>query len=110
LFRALKIVKPTSAIELIKELFEEILVFPRELCLLMEALDEESQGCFQELLDEIVDSILMAPASSVQLIKTWLLEILVRGIVDIPLIKLKKLEGASDDDRQKTAFADTWPL
>ena len=102
LFRALKIVKPISAIEFIKERFEELLVFGRELCLLMEALEDESPGCFQETLDEIVDSILMAPASSVQLIRTWLLEILVRGIVDVSLIKLKKLEGlpAMADRRQ----------
>jgi hypothetical protein len=54
------------------------------------------------MLDEIVDSILIAPASSVQLIRTWLLEIFVRGIVDIPLIDLKKLEGlpAMTDRRQ----------
>ena len=93
MFRAFKIVKPISAVEFIKERFEELLVFGRELCLLMEALDGDSSGCFQEMLDEIVESILMAPASSVQLIRTWLLEIFVRGIVDIPLIKLKKLEG-----------------
>jgi hypothetical protein len=54
------------------------LVFGRELCLLMEALEDESPGCFQEMLYEIVDSILMAPASSFQLIRTWLLEIFVR--------------------------------
>jgi len=93
LFRALKIVKPISATEFIAERFEELLVFGRELCLLMEALDDDSLGCFQEMLDEIVESILVAPASSVQLIRTWLLEIFVRGIVDIPLVKLKKLEG-----------------
>jgi hypothetical protein len=93
LFRALKIVRPTSAIEFVKERFEELLVFGRELCLLMEALDDESPGCFRDMLDEIVDSILIAPASSVQLIRTWLLEIFVRGIVEIPLMKLKKLEG-----------------
>jgi hypothetical protein len=102
LFRALKIVKPIPAIELIKERFEDLLVFGRELCLLMEALENESSGCFQEMLDEIIDSALMAPASSVQLIRTWLLEILVRGIVDIPLIELKRLEGlpAMTDRRQ----------
>jgi hypothetical protein len=93
LFRALKIVKPIAAVGFIKERFEELLVFGRELCLLMEALDEESSGCFQEMREEIVDSILIAPASSVQLIRTWLLEIFVRGIVDIRLIELKKLEG-----------------
>jgi hypothetical protein len=59
----------------------------------MEALDDDSPGCFQELVDEIVDAIMIAPASSVQLIRTWLLEIFVRGIVDISLIKLQKLEG-----------------
>ena len=102
LFRALKIVKPISAIEFIKERFEDLLVFGRELCLLMEALEDKSPGCFQEMLGEIVKLILTAPASSVQLIRTWLLEIFVRGIVDMPLIELRKLEGlpAMTDRRQ----------
>jgi hypothetical protein len=58
----------------------------------MEALEEEWPGCFASLLDEVIESILSPPASSVQLIRTWLLELFVRGVIEIPLLKVKKLD------------------
>jgi hypothetical protein len=68
----------------------------------MEVLEDDLPGCFDDLLDEVIEAILSPPASSVQLIRTWLLEIFVRGIIDIPLVKLKMLEAlpAVIDKRQ----------
>ena len=102
LFRALKIAKPDDAIGFITDNFSELLIFAKEMCLLMETLEDDLPGCFDDLLDKLIEAILIPPASSVQLIRTWLLEIFVRGIVDIPLVKLKKLEGlpAVADKRQ----------
>jgi hypothetical protein len=93
LFRALKIAKPKAAVGFIEDRFSELVVFAKEMCLLMEALDDDPPGCFDDLLDKVVEAILTPPASSVQLIRTWLLEIFVRGVIDIPLVKLKKLEA-----------------
>jgi len=102
LFRALKIAKPKNAIMFIEERFSDLVVFAKDVCLLMEALEDDSPSCFDDLLDEVIETILTPPASSVQLIRTWLLEIFVRGIIDIPLIKLAKLEAlpAVIDKRQ----------
>lgn len=68
----------------------------------METLEGKSLGCFDGLRDKVIETILTPPASSVQLIRTWLLEIFVRDIIAIPLVKLKKLEGlpAVTDKRQ----------
>jgi len=95
IFRALKIAKPQQAINYIKDNFSELNIFSKEIYLLMETLVEEESGCFDGITDEVLDSILSSPASSVQLIRTWLLEIFVRGITPISLIKLRKVEGLS---------------
>lgn len=93
IFRALRVTKPFDAIEFITKNFGDLTVFAKEICILMQALEDEHQGCFDDLLDEIIDAILRPPASSVQVIRTWLLEIFVRGIIKTPLNKLKKLEA-----------------
>jgi hypothetical protein len=93
LFRALKITRPTEAIEQINVNFKEIVIFAKDVCLLMHEIAKEHPSCFDSLLDEVIEAILSPPASSVQVIRTWLLEIFVRGIVDIPLSKLRRLEN-----------------
>ncbi len=91
IFRALKIAKPEEVVEYIEENFSELVVFTKELCLLMEALDDDDPGCFDDMLDEIIEAIEQPPASSVQLIRTWLLELFVRGTVEISTRELKRL-------------------
>ena len=88
IFRALRIVKPNSAIEFINNRFSDLLVFAKEICLLMEDLESDDPGCFDDLIDEVIDAILVPPASSVQLICTWLLELFSRGVIKIPLLKV----------------------
>jgi hypothetical protein len=102
IFRALKLAKPREAIRFIKENFASMTVFAKDMCLLMEALEAEKIGCFDALLDEVIDAIVTPPASSVQLIRTWLLEIFVRGIIDMPLTRLKQFENlpTATDKRQ----------
>lgn len=101
-FRALKIAKPDDAVDFINDRFEELVVFARETCLLMQELENERRGCFDRLLNRVIKAILSPPATSVQLIRSWLLEILVRGIIDVSASELKKLEGlpAALDKRQ----------
>ena len=108
IFRALKIAKPKGAIDYILAEFSELVVFAKETCLLMEVLEDEDPGCFDELLDDVLNTILTPPASSVQLIRTWLLEIFVRGIIDIPIVRLKKLGGLVEgiDKRQLLLIRD----
>ncbi|MFN4175188.1 MAG: hypothetical protein ACK4HV_08815, partial [Parachlamydiaceae bacterium] len=102
IFRALKIVKPEQAIDFIKREFKSLVVFAKEICLLMEDLETETPRCFDEIRDEIIETILTPPASSVQLIRTWLLEIFSRGIIKISASKLKEIQGlpSANDRRQ----------
>jgi hypothetical protein len=102
IFRALKIAKPDAAIDFIKSRFSDLVVFARDLCLLMEEMEGETPNCFDDLLDEVIDAVLTPPASSVQVIRTWLLEIFVRGIIEVSLVEVKRLEAlpAVSDKRQ----------
>jgi Reverse transcriptase (RNA-dependent DNA polymerase) len=93
IFRALKITKPPEAIPYIVGNFKHFVVFAKELCLLMQALESDELGCFDDLLDDVIEASLRPPAASVQVIRTWLLEIFVRGTISIPATKLKRLEA-----------------
>jgi Reverse transcriptase (RNA-dependent DNA polymerase) len=102
IFRALKLVKPTEAVDYISGNFAELVVFAKEVTLLMQVLETENPGCFDDLTDAVIDAILAPPASSIQLIKTWLLELFVRGVVPITAAGIKQLEVLSSvlDRRQ----------
>ena len=93
LFRALKIAKPGEAINLIKQRFDDLVVFGKELVLLMEALESNSLCCFDDLRERVIRALLSPPTSSIQIIRTWLLEIFVRNIITASPAELKKLEA-----------------
>lgn len=102
IFRALKIAKPTSAISYLSTNFTELVVFAKEITLLMQALEADTPNCFDDLDAAVLDAILSPPAASVQVIRTWLLELFVRGVVPVPPLGPKRLEGLSSilDKRQ----------
>ena len=93
IFRALKIAKPVGAIDYIVANFSELVVFAKEVSLLMQALEEDTPGCFDGLADSVISAILKPPASSVQLIRTWLLELFVRATVPITALQFKQMEN-----------------
>jgi hypothetical protein len=95
IFRALKIAKPVDAIEYLTTNFAELVVFGREMTLLMHALEADNPGCFNGLCGTVIATILAPPASSMQLIKAWLLQLFVRGTVPITATDIKRLEGLS---------------
>lgn len=102
IFRALKIAKPLEAISYIMTNFSELVVFAKEITLLMQALEDDDPGCFDELTENVISAILEPPASSVQLIRTWLLELFARGVISITPLQFKKIENLSSvlDKRQ----------
>lgn len=75
IFRALRVAKPPEAIDFIKLNISELVVFSREMVLLMHELAKENVGCFDEIHDEVISIIHAPSASSIQLLKTWLLEL-----------------------------------
>jgi hypothetical protein len=102
IFRALKLTKPAAAIQYLINNFAELVIFAREVTLLMQALEDDYPRCFASMGSAVVDAILAPPAASVQVIRTWLLELFVRGTVPIAPSELKKLYGLSSplDQRQ----------
>ena len=102
MFRALKIVKTADAIDYIKDNFDKLVLFSKDLCLLMEALDAEYTGRFNVLGGKILAATQAPPAASVQAVRTWLLELFVRGVVRLPAGGVAQLEAlpAISDKRQ----------
>jgi len=93
LFRALRITKPQEAIDYISNNFSELLVFSKEVTLLMQAIENDYISCFDNLAETVVESILQPPASSVQLIRTWSLELFVRGVIAPSAALFRRLES-----------------
>lgn len=130
IFRALKLAKPPAAIKYLTKNFPKLVVFAKEMTLLMQALAEDHWTCFDALSDTVVETILAPPASSIQLIRIWLLELFVRGVVPIEADGIQKLEqqlrspldrrqillirGRNKDQiffrRNKTAFGQLSPI
>jgi hypothetical protein len=104
IFRALKIAKPPEAIQFIAEKFADLTIFAKEICLLMHELEKEHAHCFAGVLDLIIDCIRKPPASSVQAIRSWMLEIFVRGIITIPTSKIKLIEDLSSPLHRRQLF------
>lgn len=97
IFRALKIAKPIEAIEYISDNFHKLIIFAKEITLLMQALNEEKPRCFDDLSQNIISAILASSMSNVQWIRTWLMELFVRGVVSIRTRQLKDIEVLSSD-------------
>ena len=101
-FRALKIAKPDDCIEYIIENFETLVVFAKELCLLMQEMESADRFCFDKILDRVMFAIINPPASSVQAIRTWLIEIFVRAVIMLPFDRLGDMNQLTNliDKRQ----------
>lgn len=89
---ALSMTKQAGAIEYVSGNLEKLVMFTRELCVLMTRLAADSPGCFQPIADKIVAAIVSPPASSIQVIRSWLLELFVRGVVTPSAQQIKALE------------------
>ncbi|OYX46155.1 MAG: hypothetical protein B7Y90_16815 [Alphaproteobacteria bacterium 32-64-14] len=83
IFRALKITRKEESIEFIIDEFESLLIFAKELVLLMQALELGDRCCFDVLLERVIKAVLRPPAASVQLIQAWLLELFVRDVITL---------------------------
>ena len=87
IFRALKIAKPSESVEYIVANFSELVVFAKEITLLMQALEEDVPGCFDELTENVISAIL---------------ELFARDVISITPLQFKKMENLSSvlDKRQ----------
>ena len=102
IFRALRIAKPIESVGYITENFARLVVFSKELTLLMQVLAEDNPGCFDDLAEDAISAIMEPPAASVQVIRTWLLELFVRRIIPITTSQLGRIDSLSSvlDKRQ----------
>ena len=92
---ALSMAKQPGAIEYVIDNFEKLVMFARELCVLMQRLASDAPGCFEPITDKVVTAVLSPPATSIQVIRSWLLELLVRGVVTPSAQHIKALEALS---------------
>ncbi|MFJ5486899.1 RNA-directed DNA polymerase [Hansschlegelia beijingensis] len=102
IFRALRIILPLDAIGYIRQNFEVLTLYSKELCLLMQGVATRMPGCFDDMGIRIVGEILRPPASSVQVMRSWLIELFVRGIVSPTQDTVRQLEPLSSvSDRRQ---------
>jgi hypothetical protein len=68
----------------------------------MHELEKDNSNCFDHLQKEVVKSVSLPPASSIQTIKTWLIELFVRGVVPVAPSAIKMISASSSvlDRRQ----------
>lgn len=57
IFRALKIAKPFEAVKYIEANFSKLVVFAKEVTLLMQALEQDMPGCFDDLSKVVISAI-----------------------------------------------------
>lgn len=94
IFRALRISKPFDAVDFVIARLDELAIFSREVAILMHVLQLEHTNCFDSAADKIVDLILSPPASSIELVRAWLVDLFVRGTVPITGRQCRALEAA----------------
>ncbi|WP_234992189.1 hypothetical protein, partial [Roseisalinus antarcticus] len=73
----------------------------------MQELEKDNAGCFDDLHDEVISVMHSPPASSIQLSKTWLFELFVRGVVPLTPGGLKEIvkEVSSNLDERQMLLA-----
>lgn len=90
---ALSMTKQPGTVEYVNGNLDKLVMFAKELCVLMTRLAVDVPGAFQPAADQIVAAILSPPATSIQVIQSWLLELLVRGVITPTTQQIKALEA-----------------
>lgn len=95
LFRGLRLVRSQECVPYVVENFDRMAFYAKDAVLLMCVLHEDNPDCFKGLTNTVIRTLHDSPASKVQLLKTWLMELFVRGVVSLKPSQIKRLESAS---------------
>jgi hypothetical protein len=104
LLRALKIVKSAACVDLIKENFEDLMPFIKDVVLLMEEINQENPGIFSEMSQNIFKYLAGSTCQALPVVRAWMFELLIRRIVPFVSADIKRLPWSTEtlDRRQIT--------
>lgn len=102
LLRALRLTKSRAASDFIKANIDNLLPFAKDIVLLMEELKNDGETAFDDMSDRIIEVIFSERLNSLSVTRAWLLELFVRGVVDIQPVQVRQLDRLSQtlDKRQ----------
>lgn len=91
ILRAIRLIDPDAAIDYISDHFHDLLPFAREIVLVLSEVKDREWIAFDHLKDEFISALGSAPARNLPLIRAWLLEAFVRGLLPCKPDDLKKM-------------------
>lgn len=104
LLKAIKLKPSIEACSIVKNNLNKLLLFPRELCLLIGAIVDKYPGCFDDFKNKLIEAVASPISRSVLVIRYWLLEIFVRKHINIDFVDLDKLTGIANTTNRHQLF------
>ncbi|WP_327212040.1 RNA-directed DNA polymerase [Rhizobium beringeri] len=104
LLRAMKLTRDPASVQFIRDNYDRLIPFAKELILLMEELKVDGQISFQDMETSIVDLILSQAIRHLHVTRAWLLEVFVRGVIDIGAVQARRLEVLNHTLDQRALF------
>ncbi|MGN7771557.1 RNA-directed DNA polymerase [Phyllobacterium sp. 22552] len=92
LLRCMKLTRDLNAVQFIRENYGLLIPFAKELVLLMEELAADDDISFQDIEAGIVDLILNPAVRHLHVTRAWLLELFVRGVINISSLQARRLD------------------
>lgn len=97
ILKALRLSPTKESIEFISANLNELIIFSRDIFNFVEAASKSNALNLEKLSNSLIDSVSSSAANSVLVIRSWLLEIFVRGLLKIDYKVLEKLEKTCDN-------------
>ncbi|MBB4168516.1 RNA-directed DNA polymerase [Rhizobium sp. BK538] len=104
LLRAMKLTRDPASVQFIRDNYARLIPFAKELVLLMEELKADGQISFQDMENSILDLILSPAIRHLHVTRAWLLEVFVRGVVEIGAVQARRLDALNHTLDQRALF------
>ncbi len=102
IFRGLRITKSEEAVIFVKDNFENLLPFAKEIVLFIDEMKKSGSTQFDDFGSTVVESLNGSVARNLSVVRAWLLELFVRGSIPINAEELSAIEEVNStiDNRQ----------
>ncbi|MGK9338736.1 RNA-directed DNA polymerase [Sinorhizobium meliloti] len=104
LLRCMKLTKDPNAVQFVRENYGLLIPFAKEVVLLMEELTAEGEISFQDIETGIVELILSPAVRHLHVTRAWLLELFVRGVINISAFQARRLDVLNHTLDQRALF------
>lgn len=104
LLRCMKLTRDPQSVAFIRQNFDRLIPFSKELVLLMEELTRDDQADFQDMEPSVVDLILSPAIRHLHVTRAWLLELFVRRVINIGQLQARRLDVLNHTLDQRALF------